>query len=334
MYYNYALYYFPFEMDRYISSQPVNFDYRYPSYFDGNFDYNISNYKRDYSVLNKNDIVTLQNNTDEHWKNWYLDLDYGKLILATIPENGSRWRLNNHGNNIVSLQNNANTHWKNWFLDINSYSGEVVLRDRLYDGGYWKLTDQGNGLVNLQSTANTPWKDWYLDINGPTREIILRKNLNSGGYWIIKEVKDLKQYPIRGFEYTELNDHRRMETIVTIGINNRMDVMTNTWTSEEFQGFQGYAMVVLLDGPQPKGNAVYVTKLLRYWVNPKSHRDDNWFVYIPQDILEKVTHYAIIHADTPLPILTPENFKEWSDIVFPFVKEFTQESCALVRTIK
>lgn len=306
-------------MDRflYINLQPV--------YFDINFDYNKNYYDRDYDILNKNGIVTLQNNNNEHWKNWYLDMEDWKLKLSPLPGNGSNWRLNNHGNNIVSLQNNADSHWKDWFLDINSYSGEIVLRDRLYDGGYWKLTNKGNGLVNLQATVNTPWKDWYIDINGPTREIILKKNLSGGGYWKLSEVKDLKQYPLFGFQYTELNDHRRIETSIGIGINNRMNVITTTWTSEEVQGFQGSVMVVLLDESPPEGNVVYVTPPLSYWVNPKSQRRDNWFIYVPQDILEKVTHYAIIHADAPLSTLTPANFKELSNLVVPLVKEFTQE---------
>jgi len=325
MYYNYATYYFPSQMDIYISSQPLNFHNIYPVYFHMSFDYNISNYERDYNISNISGIATLQNNTNEHWKNWYLDMEDGKLKLSPTSGNGSNWRVNNHGNNIVSLQNTANTHWKEWFLDINSYSGELLLRDNLYDGGYWKLTDRGNGLVNLQSKANTLWKDWYLDINGPTREIVLRKNLYDGGFWKLAEVKDLKQYPLFGFQYTELNNHRRMETNIAIGINNKMNVITTTWTSEQSHGFQGSVIVVLLDESASKGNLVYVTPPLRYWVNPKSQRWDNWFIYVPRDILEKVTHYAIIHADTPLPTLTPANFKELSNLVVPFVKEFTQE---------
>ncbi|HDR7598208.1 TPA: hypothetical protein QCX65_001505 [Bacillus mycoides] len=188
-YYNYVPYYLPFQMDTYIyrSAQSANVYNCYPIYFDNS--YNSGYYERYNSTLNRYDIISLQNNANTHWKDWYLDIDgnSGKLILWDRPGSGNRWRVINHGNNVVSLQNTANTPWKNWYLDIDSHSGKVILWDRLSGGGYWKLTDQGHGLVSLQNTENTPWKDWYLDINGHTGEIILEKNLGSGGYWKITD---------------------------------------------------------------------------------------------------------------------------------------------------
>ncbi|WP_142343863.1 RICIN domain-containing protein [Bacillus toyonensis] len=327
-YYNYVPYYLPFQMYTYIhrNAQSANVYDCYPIYFDNN--YNSGYYERYNSTLNRYGIISLQNNANTHWKDWYLDIDghSGKLILWDRPGSGNRWRVINHGNNVVSLQNTANTPWKNWYLDIDGHSGKVILWDRLSGGGYWKLTEQGHGLVSLQNTENTPWKDWYLDINGHTGEIILEKNLGSGGYWRLSEVEDSKQFPIRGFEHTELGDHRRMETSIIVSKNGRIDGTTKTWTAHHTRGFHGSVMVVLLDGPPHIGNVVYATKPQRYGVNPKSKRTDFWFEVVPQDVLNQVTHYAITHAVTPLPTLTPAKFKEWSDIVVPIVKEFTQDS--------
>jgi hypothetical protein len=171
---------------------PVNPYYTYTPYFDYRY------YSAPIYPINKTDshlktrypfdrqgLISLQNNANTQWKDWYLDIDgeTGDVILWPRLGSGGYWKLTDHGNGTVSLQNNANTQWKDWYLDIDGETGDVILWPRLGSGGYWKLTDHGNGTVSLQNNANTQWKDWYLDIDGETGDVILWPRLGSGGYW-------------------------------------------------------------------------------------------------------------------------------------------------------
>jgi hypothetical protein len=41
-----------------------------------------------------------------------------------------------------------------------------------------------------------------------------------------------RSFPLKGSKLTELGDHRRMETSVTISNNGRIDGVTRTWTAD------------------------------------------------------------------------------------------------------
>jgi hypothetical protein len=117
-----------------------------------------------------------------------------------------------------------------------------------------------------------------------------------------------KSFPLRGSEFTELGDHRRMKTDVTISNNGRIDGVTRIWTAKQWQGFTGAAAVVLTDAD---GNILHVTEPHSYGVNCKrcpgsSDRTQGWTDTVPSNVLSQVRKYAIIHTTNPR-----DRWREW-----------------------
>jgi hypothetical protein len=110
-----------------------------------------------------------------------------------------------------------------------------------------------------------------------------------------------KNFPLRGSQFTELGDHRRMETSITISNNGRIDAVTRIWTAKQFQGFTGAVAVVITDSA---GNILHVTEPHSYGVDCKrcpgpSDRTQQWADTVPSNILNQVRGYAIIHTTNP-----------------------------------
>jgi hypothetical protein len=117
-----------------------------------------------------------------------------------------------------------------------------------------------------------------------------------------------KSFPLRGSEFTELGDHRRMKTDITISNNGRVDGVTRIWTAKQLQGFTGAAAVVLTDAD---GNVLYVTEPHSYGVNCKrcpgpSDRTQQWTDAVPSNIISQVKNYSIIHTTNPR-----DRWREW-----------------------
>jgi hypothetical protein len=117
-----------------------------------------------------------------------------------------------------------------------------------------------------------------------------------------------KIFPLRGSEFTELGDHRRMKTDITISNNGRIDGVTRIWTAKQWQGFTGAAAVVLTDAD---GNILYVTEPHSYGVDCKrcpgpSDRTQGWTDAVPSNVLSQVRKYAIIHTTNPR-----NRWREW-----------------------
>jgi hypothetical protein len=121
-------------------------------------------------------------------------------------------------------------------------------------------------------------------------------------------IASTKSFPLRGSEFTELGDHRRMKTDITISNNGRVDGVTRIWTAKQWSGFTGAAAVVLTDA---NGNVLYVTNPHSYGVNCKrcpgpSDRTQQWTDAVPSNIISQVKNYSIIHTTNPR-----DRWREW-----------------------
>jgi hypothetical protein len=112
-----------------------------------------------------------------------------------------------------------------------------------------------------------------------------------------------QRFPLRGSKFTELGDHRRMETSITISNNGRIDGVTRIWTAAKWTGFTGSVAVAITDR---NGNRLYVTNPQSWGVDCKrcpgpSSRTQSWADTVPANVLGKVGGYAIIHTTNPKP---------------------------------
>lgn len=110
-----------------------------------------------------------------------------------------------------------------------------------------------------------------------------------------------QRFPLRGSRFTELGDHRRMETSITISNNGRIDGVTRIWTAKQWQGFTGSVAVVITDRA---GNVLYVTNPQTWGVDCRrcpgpSDRTQGWADAVPANVLNRVGGYAIIHTTSP-----------------------------------
>lgn len=110
-----------------------------------------------------------------------------------------------------------------------------------------------------------------------------------------------KPFPLKGSKFTELGDHRRMETSITISKNGRVDGVTRIWTDKKLIGFTGSVAVAITDRV---GNVLYVTNPQRWGVDCKrcpgpSNRTQSWADTVPSNVLGNVGGYAIIHTTSP-----------------------------------
>lgn len=110
-----------------------------------------------------------------------------------------------------------------------------------------------------------------------------------------------KPFPLRGSKFTELGDHRRMETSITISKNGRIDGATRIWTAAKWTGFHGSVAVAITDRA---GNVLYVTNPQTWGVDCKrcpgpSNRTQSWADTVPSNVLSNVGGYAIIHTTNP-----------------------------------
>jgi hypothetical protein len=108
-------------------------------------------------------------------------------------------------------------------------------------------------------------------------------------------------FPLRGSRFTELGDHRRMETNITISNNGRIDGVTRIWTAAKWTGFTGSVAVALTDRA---GNRLYVTNPQSWGVDCKrcpgpSNRTQSWSDTVPANLLSQVGGYAILHTTNP-----------------------------------
>jgi hypothetical protein len=131
-----------------------------------------------------------------------------------------------------------------------------------------------------------------------------------------------KKFPITTNQHTELGDHRRMETSIIVSSDGSVYGRTKTWTSKKWQGFTGHVHVVFL-----KANNEFVdsTPTFQYGVSGTAtgghKREEPWRYQIPREKINDVDKAIIYHSVRPTPRITPQNFKEWADVLVPLIKE-------------
>lgn len=108
-------------------------------------------------------------------------------------------------------------------------------------------------------------------------------------------------FPTRGSKFTELGNHRRMKTNITISKNGRIDGLTRIWTAHKWKGFTGAVTVAITDAD---GNILHITQPKRYGVDCKncpspSNRTQQWSDTIPSSVLNEIGGYAILHTTNP-----------------------------------
>jgi hypothetical protein len=110
-----------------------------------------------------------------------------------------------------------------------------------------------------------------------------------------------KPFPLKGSKFTELGDHRCMETNITISKNGRIDGVTRIWTDKQWKGFTGSVAVGITDRA---GNVLYVTNPQTWGVDCKrcpgpSNRTQSWADTLPSNVLRNVGGYAISDTTSP-----------------------------------
>ncbi len=121
------------------------------------------------------------------------------------------------------------------------------------------------------------------------------------GCTAVNSLSPQQAFPLQGSQFTELGDHRRMETSVTISNNGRVDGVTRIWTDKQLKGFTGAVAVVITDSA---GNVLHVTVPQSYGVDCRrcpgsSDRTQQWSDAVPSNVLGRVGGYAIIHTTNP-----------------------------------
>ncbi|AOK89571.1 hypothetical protein [Paenibacillus polymyxa] len=147
----------------------------------------------------------------------------------------------------------------------------------------------------------------------------------------------MPDFPLKGSQHTELGDHRRMNTDITISSSGRIDGLTDIWTSKKWIGFHGSVVVFITDSD---GNILYATKPQKWGVSGtatgRDHKrlDLRWEDSIPSEVIDKIEGYMIHHTYTPITTVNPEEFQRWAEAIAPLIKAFNSQERLLRRTME
>jgi hypothetical protein len=201
----------------------------------------------------------------------------GNLVLYS-PSNKPLWHTatNGTGADLLAIQSDGNIVLYN--QDKPVWQSNTCCRSGAF------LSIQADGNVVMYESNGTPIFATNTDGGSP-------RPLNPGN----------KNFPLRGSNLTELGDHRRMETSITISNNGRIDGVTRIWTAKQWSGFTGAVAVVITDSA---GNTLYVTEPRNYGVDCKrcpgpSDRTQQWADTVPSNVLNQVGGYSIVHTTNP-----------------------------------
>jgi hypothetical protein len=247
-------------------------------------------------------------------KNWNRCLNLQSATQNGVATNAwecvahpdQEWKIEDAGSGFVKIRN------KNWnrCLNLQSATQNGVAINAwecvAHPDQEWKIEDAGSGFVKIRN------KNWNrcLNLQSATQNGVAANAWECVAHpdqeWKIENVgvsssTTTKNFPLRGSNFTELGDHRRMETSITISNNGRIDAVTRIWTAKQFQGFTGAVAVVITDSA---GNVLHVTEPHSYGVDCKrcpgpSDRTQQWADTVPSNILNQVRGYAIIHTTNP-----------------------------------
>jgi hypothetical protein len=106
-------------------------------------------------------------------------------------------------------------------------------------------------------------------------------------------------FPIQKNQFTELHDHRHMETTARLSNNGLLDGSTRTWTDKALTGFTGAVAVKFLD---INGNLIGISGVHSYGVDGRrvpglpSDRTESWNEQVPKDLQERTAKMEIVHS--------------------------------------
>ncbi|MFX3643492.1 MAG: hypothetical protein ACE3L7_33375 [Candidatus Pristimantibacillus sp.] len=144
----------------------------------------------------------------------------------------------------------------------------------------------------------------------------------------------MPDFPLKGSQHTELGDHRRMNTDITISASGRLDGLTDIWTSKKWVGFHGSVVVFITDSV---GNILFASKPQTWGVSgtatgrDHNRKDLRWDDQIPSDQINKIEGYVIHHTYTPINTVNPDEFKKWAEAIAPLIKAFSSQEMLLER---
>ncbi|MCD4646215.1 hypothetical protein AR454_28010 [Bacillus mycoides] len=109
--------------------------------------------------------------------------------------------------------------------------------------------------------------------------------------------------PINAEKTDDLGNSRKMVTSIKVSNTGRIDAVTEISTHEALRGFHGSVVVLLID---EEGNYIFKSNPHTYGVdgtgtgiNTPSKRKVPWDENFPQDIIDKIRGYEIIHFLDP-----------------------------------
>jgi hypothetical protein len=191
--------------------------------------------------------------------------------------------------------------------------GRAIWSTRTAGRGGQVVVMQGDGNLVMYGSGNRAV--WAINPGnvGPGARLVVQDDGNAVVYigsrviWAVNPGRRncdgtaVVNFPLRGSQFTELGDHRRMETSITISNNGRIDGVTHIWTANNWSGFTGAVAVVITDSA---GNVLHVTPQQSYGVDcvrcpGPDDRTQQWSDTVPSNVLNQVGGYAIVHTTNP-----------------------------------
>jgi hypothetical protein len=174
------------------------------------------------------------------------------------------------------------------------------------------LIMQGDGNLVMYASGGQPV--WNSQTQGSNATLIMQNDGNAVVYtgssplWDTKTggrfcgTSASKNFPLRKFQFTELGDHRRMESTAILSSTGRLDVTTRIWTRKQWSGFTGGVVIRFLD---QSGNVLGATGVHSWGVDGlripgvPSDRTSAWTDPVPPDLLNNTFGMEIVHTTNP-----------------------------------
>ncbi|MBU3186893.1 hypothetical protein [Clostridium estertheticum] len=195
----------------------------------------------------------------------------GNLVLYTVESMDAAWSSETHGHQV------------DWA--VLQEDGNFVI----YGEGraLWHTHTHGNPVAHLVLQD-----DRNVVIYGPEWKALWHTHTN---------IRPLR-FPISAEQEDGLGNDRKMRTKFTVSNTGRINALTKTRTKDKLEGFHGTVILLLTD---QEGNILYESKPHTYGVNgtlvpgSPSKREEHWSEEFPQEIVEKIGGYVVLHFVDP-----------------------------------
>ena len=170
----------------------------------------------------------------------------------------------------------------------------------LQEDGNFVIYGEGRALWNSSTHGNRV--AWIVVQND--RNVVIY-NPDGKPLWdtktAIREALPLR-FPISAEKEDRLGNSRKMRTKFTVSNTGRITALTKTRTREAARGFHGTVIILLTD---EEGNRLHESNPHTYGVDGEaipggnSNREEFWSEDFPQEIVEKIRGYEVIHFKDP-----------------------------------